>query len=148
MKIARLFLILSILPLLAPSLYGQAASARDAPYSGGASEVWNDQPMYTPYQELQRNPKLADRVKGLLPAGADLKQVTTDFRYLDEFLAAVHVSNNLNVPFDQLHSKMKDSSFGQLRKAVEALKPDVDARAEVNKAKDQGKQDVKDSRKG
>jgi hypothetical protein len=147
MKLARTLLLAPAVLLLSVSLFGQAANTRDNQASPSPGEIWNDKPMRTPYEELTHNPRLADKVQSLLPSGADLKQATTQFNYLDEFLAAVHVSNNLSIPLDQLKAKMRDSSFGQLRKAVETLKPDVDAKAEVNKAKDQGKQDVKDSKK-
>ncbi|HYX70040.1 MAG TPA: hypothetical protein VE825_12960 [Terriglobales bacterium] len=149
MKTARLLLILPTAVLLAASLFGQAGAANTAQGAPpGQGEGWNDQPMHTPYQDLQRNPRLAERVQGLLPADTDLKQASRDFMYLDQFLAAVHVSNNLGIPLDQLRSKMKDSTFGQLRKAVETLKPGVDSKAEVKRADEQGKQDVKDAKKG
>ena len=149
MKLTRTLLLAPAILLLSVSLFGQAANARDAQGAPpGQGEGWNDQPMHTPYQELQRNPRLAERVQGLLPSGTDLKQASRDFMYLDQFLAAAHVSNNLSIPLDQLRSKMKDSTFGQLRKAVETLKPGVDSKAEVKRAEEQGKQDVKDAKKG
>lgn len=148
MRLARTLLLAPAILLLSVSLFGQASNTRDNQASPSPGEIWSDKPMHTPYEELTRNPRLADKVQSLLGPGANLKQATIDFNYLDEFLAAVHVSNNLGIPFDQLRRQMKDSTFGQLRKAVETLKPGVDAKAEVKRAKDQGKQDVKDAKQG
>ena len=66
------------------------------------------------------------------------------FKNMGEFVAAVHVSNNLNIPFDQVKAKIV-TGHTSLGEAVHALKPDLSkdaANAEAKKAEDQSKQDT------
>src|SRR5712664_3841226 len=55
-----------------------------------------------PGQLLMQNTQLSSKLSSLLPAGTDLQSAAAGFRNLGQFVAAVHVSHNLNIPFDQL----------------------------------------------
>src|SRR5205085_194946 len=57
-------------------------------------------------QRLTDNTKLASKLQSLLPAGTDLQQAAQGFKNLGQFGAAVHVSHNLGIPFDQLKARM------------------------------------------
>lgn len=94
-------------------------------------------------QKLDGNPKLTAKLQGLLPAGTDLKAAAQGFKNFGQFVAAVHVSNNLGIPFDQLKTKMTGDNAESLGKAIKELKPDADATAEAKKAEKQAKQDQK-----
>ena len=94
--------------------------------------------------QLAGNPKLAAKLTGLLPKGTDLQDAAQGFEHVRQFAAVVHVSNNLVFPFDLLKSAMKDGSSKQLRRAIEAVRPDADAEAEAKKAEQQAKEDMKD----
>jgi len=95
----------------------------------------------TPEQLLERNPKLASKLQGLLSAGTDLKLAASGFRNLGQFVAALHVSRNLGIPFDQLKSQMVDSKLS-LGQAIQKLKPTAKAQTEAKKGENQATQDL------
>jgi hypothetical protein len=100
---------------------------------------------------LAKNTQLAGKLEKILKlSGPDaLAQLQADaqgFKNLGQFVAAVHVSNNLGIPFDQLKAKMTGDNAESLGKAVQELKPDADAKAEAKKANEQAKDDLNDSK--
>ncbi len=96
---------------------------------------------------LQDNTKLSSKLQGLLPAGTNLPQASQGFKNLGQFVAAVHVSHNLGIPFAQLKAKMVGPPSESLGKAIQALKPGVNGKEEASKAEKQAKQDLDDSKK-
>lgn len=98
-------------------------------------------PPMTPSQHLAAQPKLAATLQPLLPAGADLQAAAIGFKNLGEFVAAVHVSHNLDIPFDQLKTALTGPAPKSLGAAIKTLKPSADAAAEVKKAEAQAKKD-------
>jgi hypothetical protein len=101
----------------------------------------------TPEQLLTQNTKLSSRLQSLLPAGTDVQSAASGFKNLGQFIAAVHVSHNLGIPFDQLKTKM--TSGDSLGKAIETLHPNIShkqVKADVKEAKSQAKKDIKESR--
>ena len=84
---------------------------------------------------LQQNTKLSENLGKLLPAGTDLQAAAAGFKNLGEFVAAVHVSNNLGIPFASLKADMMTGdSLGQ---AIRKLRPDADAEVETRRARAQ-----------
>jgi hypothetical protein len=108
--------------------------------------TWHDKQPVNPNAELTFNEKLAEKLKTLLPEGTNPRGASKGFNELKEFVATVRAAKNLGVPFGELKSKMADGSSDELRKAIHTLKPDVDAKAEVKKANEQAKQDIKESK--
>ena len=51
--------------------------------------------------------KFHARMVSLLPQGMDLKTAESGFKNRGQFIAALHVSENLNIPFDQLKAATK-----------------------------------------
>lgn len=100
----------------------------------------------TTSQQLAQNPKLWARLEKLLP-GANLQEASSGFKNVGLFVAAAHVSNNLNIPFDQLKSTMIGPPEKSLGEAIHELKPDVNAKVEAKKAQKQAKKDMDDSRR-
>jgi hypothetical protein len=94
-------------------------------------------------EQLDRNTHLAARLEGMFPPGTDLKLASSGFKNLGQFVAAVQVSKNLGIPFDQLKSKMTGDSPVSLGKAVQDLRPEVDAKSEVKKAEHQAKDEIR-----
>src|SRR5262249_15830156 len=91
-----------------------------------------------PEQLLSQNSKLSDNVAKLLPPGTNLESAAQGFKNLGQFVAAVHVSHNLGIPFSDLKTKvMSGDSLGQ---AIGDLKPSVNSRDEAKKAKRQAKE--------
>lgn len=99
---------------------------------------------------LQTHPELASRIAKLL-GGTDLMTAETGFKNSGQFIAALHVSKNLNIPFDQLKAKVTgiavqangqttNSSPMSLGKAIHELRPDMTAGQANDAAKDAEKQ--------
>jgi uncharacterized protein (DUF433 family) len=82
-------------------------------------------------ERFQNDPTFAAKIKSLLPQGTDLKMAETGFENRGQFLAALIVSKNLGIPFDQLKAKVTGmNAQGQtvstemsLGKAIHELKP-------------------------
>ena len=97
--------------------------------------------------QLSAHPQLASKLAGLLPPGTDLQTAAQGFKNLGQFVAAVHVSHNLGIPFDQLKAKMIGPPPESLGKAIHQLKPDANAKAATKTAEHQADQDLHDSGK-
>lgn len=96
-------------------------------------------------QLLTQNTKLASKLQGLLPAGTDLQTAASGFKNLGQFVAAVHVSHNLGIPFDQLKAAMIGPPTQSLGKAIQQLQPSANAKAAVKTANQQADQDLDSS---
>ncbi len=90
------------------------------------------------------NSTLQERLGSMLPKGMSLTDAASGFKNLGLFVAAVHVSHNLGIPFQDLKNKM--TSGDSLGKAIHALKPDVKAKSAAKKGKRQAKADLKHSK--
>ena len=97
---------------------------------------------------LSQNTKLASSLQNLLPPGTDLQAASAGFKNLGQFVAAVHVSNNLGIPFDQLKAKVTGPGGESLGKAIHELKPDADAKAALKLAEKQAHTDLEGGKKG
>ena len=111
---------------------------------------------------IERNPGLKSKIESLLPPNTDLKTALSGFKNDGQFIAALHVSKNLGIPFDQLKATMlgsnpqltattagstttssKPMSLGQ---AIHTLQPSLsekDAQTAAEKAENQAKVDIK-----
>ena len=91
---------------------------------------------------LRENPDLASKLQSMLPAGMNVEDAANGFKNFGQFVAAVHVSKNLNIPFDQLKGAMITNHMS-LGDAIHALKPEVteeDAKVEAKKAEDKARE--------
>lgn len=93
-----------------------------------------------PAELLHQNTRLSEGLAKLLPAGTNLQTVASGFRNLGEFVAAVHVSNNLGVPFAEIKTRMM--SGDSLGDAIRALRPDADAQVEARRARARAEEDI------
>lgn len=99
---------------------------------------------------LAENPKLSSRLQGLLPPGTNVPEAATGFKNLGQFVAAAHVSRNLNIPFDQLKARMVGPDAQSLGKAIQDLRPDLPrdtVETDVKRAERQAKNDLKQLKK-
>jgi hypothetical protein len=104
--------------------------------------------MHTPVTALAHNPALAARLQPLLPAGTNLQTAAAGFKNMGQFVAAVHVAHNLNIPFDELKAKMTGPNAESLGHAVRDLEPNLDNQAvksDVKAAEKQARQDFDES---
>jgi len=103
-----------------------------------------------PGSVLDHNTQLSTKLEGLLGlsgpnALSTLKTDASGFKNFGQFMAAVHVSHNLGIPFSELQSKMTGSNAVSLGKAIQELKPDADAKNEAKKAASQADNDVREA---
>jgi hypothetical protein len=82
---------------------------------------------------LESNTKLADRLQPLLPAGTALDAAAAGFKNQGQFIAALHVSKNLGIPFADLKTAMTGPDGLSLGKSIQKLKPEL-SKTEVNAA--------------
>jgi hypothetical protein len=121
---------------------GPASAAKPAKAKGPAAAKKSTTTTATPtstvtfsavQQKLQQNTKLAAKLEGRLPAGTDVIAAASDFRNLGQFVAAVNVSNNLDIPFATLKSRMVDDGMS-LGQAIKDLRPSIDSTMAVTRA--------------
>ena len=83
------------------------------------------------------NPELRTRLTGMLPAGTTLANAAMGFKNQGQFIAALNVSKNLNIPFADLKAKMTGTNPESLGAAIHDLKPNIttdQAKTEAEKA--------------
>jgi len=74
---------------------------------------------------VTRNAGLSTQLQPLVPAGNTLAGAAAGFRNEGQFVSALHVSRNLNIPFDQLKAKLTGNDSVSLGKAIQELRPDL-----------------------
>src|SRR5262245_18448531 len=92
---------------------------------------------------LRENPDLASKLQGMLPAGMSVDSAANGFKNLGQFIAAVHVSKNLGIPFDQLKGAIVTNHMS-LGDAIHGLKPEITqeaAKLEAQKAEEQAQKE-------
>jgi hypothetical protein len=119
---------------------GRSNASGQGPQAGSAQSQKR-----SPEQLLDQNTKLASNLQKLLPAGTTAQQACSGFSNLGQCVAAIHVSHNLGISFDDLKAKLTGSSPEKLGKAIHELKPDTNANAEAKKAEKQAKNDMNGS---
>jgi len=80
------------------------------------------------------------------PAHGVRSTAVSRFKNLGQFVAAVHVSKNLGVPFDELKGQVLGPADGSLGRAIHDLQPDLSpgtAKAEAKRAERQAKEEIK-----
>ena len=80
-------------------------------------------------------PELRDRVKAVLNPGSRLEVAAEDFDSPEQFITVAHAARNTNVPFMVLKDRVLNHSQS-LAEAIREFKPELDARAEVTRARD------------
>jgi len=95
---------------------------------------------------IEHNPALASRLQALLPSGTSLETAATGFKNQGQFIAALHVAHNLNIPFADLKTAMTGTPRESLGRALQQLKPGVDAKQAEKLAEFEGKVDLEEAR--
>jgi len=106
--------------------------------------------------KIMSKPNLNSKVTAMLPTvngtKMSLNDASTGFKNQGQFLAALHVSQNLGVPFADLKNAMMTKTgsgataelhqTGSLGQAIQKVKKNADATAEVEKAETQANGDL------
>lgn len=83
--------------------------------------------------KLQRNPGLAARIGGRLPAGTNVITAASGFRTMGQFVSAVNGSNTARIPFSELKRRMAYDGM-TLSQAIQDLRPKSDYRSQAQRA--------------
>jgi hypothetical protein len=86
-------------------------------------------------------PSLASNLQPLLPAGMTVESASLGFKNLGQFVAAVHVSRNLDIPFSSLKTEMITNSHS-LGQSIQMLKPGTNGTVEAARADKTAKADI------
>jgi len=97
-------------------------------------------------QRIDANPQLVARLTALLPSTMTIDQAAAGFRNRGQFIAALHASRDLSIPFDQLKAEMTGADHDSLGRAIHELKPAVDAKSAAHTAEKEAKADIKATR--
>jgi hypothetical protein len=93
--------------------------------------------------KISQHPQLASRVGRMLPAGMTLATASRGFRNQGQFIAALHVSQNLHIPFADLKRAMTGPNAMSLGQAIHALRPSTDSDGAVRRANTQTSSDLR-----
>ena len=96
----------------------------------------------SPDRLLTHDPKLASKLDSMLPKGTTAQQACSGFKNLGQCVAAIHVSKNLGISFDDLKAKMTGDKTESLGQSIHDLKPDANVKNEEAKAKKQAKENL------
>ncbi len=133
-------------PPQSPASVNRSAGARSAGAGPAAGPKANAMEVGA---RVASNPALSTRLQPLLPAGMNLQTAAEGFRNQGQFIAALHVCRNLNIPFADLKTAMTGANPLSLGKAIQQLRPDLGKKtvdAEVKRAETESKQDISSSK--
>jgi hypothetical protein len=82
----------------------------------------------------------SSHLAALVPAGMTTQEACTGFKSVKDCAAALHASQNLSIPFEDLKGKMTGGQ--RLGAAIHTLKPEANARTEAKRAEGQAEGDV------
>ena len=86
-------------------------------------------------------PELRERAKEVLNPGAKIDVAAADFETAEEFMTVAHAARNTQVPFMVLKHRVL-SEQRSLADAIHESKPDLDAKAEVDRAREAARADI------
>ena len=95
-------------------------------------------------KELQRNLVLADSLRGRLPSGTDVYMAAGGFRRLELFVATVHASNNIEIPFFELKRRIVNDGM-TLGQAIQDIRPKSRYWQEARRAEDEAAATIRTS---
>jgi hypothetical protein len=82
---------------------------------------------------LPSSPRLVSKIQSLLPPGMAADQAAFGFRTQMQFVSAVFAARNLDIPFDELKTRLLTHGMS-LDQSIHALRPGVDATVEADRA--------------
>jgi hypothetical protein len=98
-------------------------------------------------EKITANPALVARLTPLLPSGTTLANAAAGFKNQGQFIAALHVSHNLNIPFAQLKAEMTGADHASLGRAIQDLRPTTtNVKAAVKTAETAARADLKSTK--
>jgi hypothetical protein len=86
-------------------------------------------------------PELRDRVKAVLSPGTRPEVAAADFDSPEQFMTVAHAARNTKVPFVVLKDRVVHRGQS-LAEAIREFKPELDAKAEVTRARTEAQSDL------
>jgi hypothetical protein len=86
-------------------------------------------------------PELHERLKPVLNRGTRMSVAAEGFRDAEQFATVAHAARNTNIPFMVLKYRVLNEKQS-LAEAIRGSNPDIDAKAEVSRARAAAKADV------
>ncbi len=140
------FTVLTIV-IAAPALAGPHAQPPHAPKSATVKPTTTATTPATPPSpiatKIASHPQLAAKLTPLLPKGMTLQTAAAGFKNQGQFIAALHVSKNLNIPFTKLKAEMTGKDHDSLGQAIHELRPGADATRAAKHAESEATEDAK-----
>lgn len=93
--------------------------------------------------KISSHPQQLARIQRMLPEGMTLNQASQGFRNQGQFIAALHVSQNLHIPFRDLRRAMTGPNAMSLGQAIHTLRPSANSTVEANRANHQTTTDLR-----
>jgi hypothetical protein len=141
--------ILTLTPAYADQ-HGKSSSApghvQPAPAPKSTPPAPTSPPLNPIATKIAAKPQLNARVTAMLPKGMTLQQAALGFKNQGQFIAALHVSQNLGIPFTSLKADMVDKHMS-LGQSIQNLKPTAHATDEARKAQQSADHDLDESKK-
>jgi hypothetical protein len=130
----------AILLTTVPVIGGQRASGATKASAGRHPSV---RIALSPAQQaLFRNTVLADTLRVRLPQGTDMFAAAGGFRRLELFVATVHASNNLAIPFFELKRRIVNDGM-TLGQAIQDIRPKSRYWSEARRAEDDAAESIR-----
>jgi hypothetical protein len=92
---------------------------------------------------ITSNTPLSSKVQALLPSGTTVTQAAQGFSSESQFLAALHASKDLTIPFSQIKTEMTGRDHATLTRAIQELKPTANATTAAKTAQTEAAADIK-----
>jgi hypothetical protein len=94
-------------------------------------------------QVLHDDARLSAKLQDMLPADVSPQQACAGFKTLEQCVTAIHLAQNLKLPFADLKAKTTGKGSIGLQKAIEQMAAYANAKDELKKAKKQAADDMK-----
>jgi hypothetical protein len=88
-----------------------------------------------------KSPELEHRLKPLLKQGTNMDSAAEGFKDWRDFATIAHASHNTQVPFVVLKHRVLNEGR-TLESVISEFKPDLDAKAEASRAREEASQDL------
>jgi hypothetical protein len=95
-----------------------------------------------PAGSIRSRPQVVSRIQPLIPSGMTLENAESGFRNQNQFVAALHASQNLGIPFPTLKSAMTGNRSVSLAEAIREMRPSADWNTEAKRAEMQAASDL------
>lgn len=94
-------------------------------------------------QVLHDDARLSAKLRDMLPADMTPQQACAGFKTLEQCVTAIHLAQNLKLPFADLKAKTTGKGSVGLQKAIEQMSANANSKDELKKAKKQAADDMK-----